>query len=88
MEAIARIRIGGCHWTGERLSAYLEDDLGAVARWIASRHLSRCERCRMVLRSLARTVEQLGLLREHDGPPTSSQAEAVIDRVRRGETEP
>jgi predicted anti-sigma-YlaC factor YlaD len=83
------MRIGGCRWTSKRLSAYLEDDLGAAARWLASRHLSRCERCRAVLRSLAETVEQLRLLGEYDRrAPGASQADAVVDRLRREGTEP
>jgi len=89
MEAIAALRIGGCRWTSARLSAYLEGDLGGAARWLASRHLSRCERCRAMLRSLAETVEHLRRLRDDEPPATGhSQADAVIEKIRREETEP
>jgi predicted anti-sigma-YlaC factor YlaD len=87
VDALAVIRIGGCRWTSKRLSAYLDSDLGAAARWLASRHLSRCDRCRAMLRSLAETVEQLRRLRE-DEPTARSQADAVLERIRREGTEP
>jgi predicted anti-sigma-YlaC factor YlaD len=84
VDAIAVFRIDGCRWTRKRLSAYLENDLGTAARWLASRHLSRCERCRAVLRSLAETVEQLRLLGDDDRSPTGhSQADVVIEKIRR-----
>jgi len=64
-------------WT-DRLSAYLDDELGADERAAFERHVVECEECRT-------TLNQLGSLRTwaegYEGLPTS---EAVWVRVREG----
>jgi predicted anti-sigma-YlaC factor YlaD len=66
---------------GRNLSAFLEDDLAVPRRRRVARHLRRCLRCRSLLDSLARTVEQLRTLgaSEHRMPLL---ADEVIERIR------
>jgi anti-sigma factor RsiW len=46
--------MSGCQGIGERLDAYHDAELGAVARWQVRRHLARCAPCRAELADLAR----------------------------------
>ena len=77
--------VGSCEETSERLSERIEDTLHGVQRWRVSLHLARCDRCRAVLRSLSRAVEQLRLLAESDfhPPESASVADDVVERIRR-----
>lgn len=77
--------VGSCEGTSERLSGRLEGNLRGVQRWRVSAHLSRCDRCRAVLRSLTRTVEQLRLLGQSElqPPESTSIADEVVERIRR-----
>ena len=77
--------VGSCEETSERLSDRLEGTLRGVQRWRVSLHLSRCDRCRAVLRSLTRTVEQVRLLAQSDlqPPETTSIVDIVVERIRR-----
>ena len=81
MTVIARVLHGSCAETREHLSDHLEGELAGIRRFRVLGHLARCERCRAVLASLARTVEQLRTL-GRDEPETGSVADAVIDRIR------
>jgi predicted anti-sigma-YlaC factor YlaD len=80
VEAVGRLF--GCEFVGDRLSAYLDDDLGRVARRLVERHLSRCEMCRSALRTLSRVVEQLRSLERAEQPPGRPQVDAIVDRIR------
>ena len=81
MTAIAEVLYGSCAETSELLSDYLEGELRGFRRFRVVRHLARCERCRSVLASLARTVEQLRALRNEE-PAPGSVADAVVDRLK------
>jgi predicted anti-sigma-YlaC factor YlaD len=80
VEAVARLF--GCEFVGERLSAYLDDDLGRVTRRLVKRHLSRCEMCRSALRTLSRVIEQLRALERAEQPPGRPQVDAIVERIR------
>jgi predicted anti-sigma-YlaC factor YlaD len=82
---LSSVLYGSCAETGARLSDYLEGELRGFRRFRVAGHLARCERCRAVLASLARTVEQLRAL-GRDQPEIDSVAETVVDRIRREET--
>lgn len=77
--------VGSCEPTSELLSDQLEGTLHGVRRWRVSAHLARCDRCRAVLSSLTRAVEQLGLLRQADlvPPASASVADRVVEQIRR-----
>jgi predicted anti-sigma-YlaC factor YlaD len=78
------ILVGSCEETGQRLSALLEGELRGPRKWRVTMHLWRCERCRAVLSSLARALEQIEqLAREQFAPPRApSVAAAVVERIR------
>jgi anti-sigma factor RsiW len=74
--------IATCRETRDRLSDYLEGDLGERSRIRVMRHLARCERCQALLESLNRTLEHfrsLGSIGE--GPPEPATVRAVIERI-------
>lgn len=73
-----------CRETRDRLSDYLEGDLGARTRRRISRHLARCKHCQALLQSLTRTLEQLRTLGSIDqGSPEPATVRAVIERIER-----
>jgi anti-sigma factor RsiW len=73
-----------CRETRERLSDYLDGDLGARTRRRVSRHLARCKHCQALLQSLTRTLEQLRSLGSIDqGTPEPAVVRAVIERIER-----
>jgi anti-sigma factor RsiW len=75
-----------CRETRERLSDYLDGDLGARTRRRVSRHLARCKHCQALLESLTRTLEQLRSLGSIDqGSPEPAVVRAVIERIEREE---
>ena len=82
MEAIW-IWNGNCEETRESLSDYLDGSLHGLRRFRVVRHLARCRHCRAVLASLLRAVEQLQSLGRLEPAPSSSTADAVLDRIRR-----
>lgn len=82
MEAIW-IWNGSCEETRELLSEYLDGSLHGLRRFRVGRHLERCEHCRAVLASLVKAVEHLRSLSRREPAPSSSTAEAVLDRIRR-----
>lgn len=74
--------IATCHETRDRLSDYLDDELGARTRTRIGRHLSRCKRCQTLLESLTRTVEQLrsfGSVEQLE--PAPATVRAVVKRI-------
>lgn len=84
LNLLLRPWIGSCHETGERLSDYLEDELDPRAHMRVARHLTRCKRCRALLESLARTVEQLRSLGTVTSlAPSPATVEAVRARIER-----
>lgn len=82
MSMFEHIFNGSCDETREHLSEHLEGELRGWRRIRVLRHLSRCDRCREVLQSLSRAVDQLRSLGRID-PPVPSVADEVVDRVRR-----
>ena len=84
MSTIATILNGSCDETREHLSEHLEGGLHGWSRIRVLRHLRRCDRCREVLASLMRVVEQLRALGQTE-PRTRSVAEAVTSRIREEE---
>jgi anti-sigma factor RsiW len=73
-----------CRETRERLSDYVDGDLGARTRSRVSRHLARCKHCQALLESLTRTLEQLRSLGSIDqGSPEPAVVRAVIERIER-----
>ena len=79
------VLVGSCEETGERLSDRMEGELRGLRRLRVAAHLSRCDRCRAVLRSLTRTVDQVRTLGQVDfaPPPSSSVTDDVVERIRR-----
>jgi len=76
--------IATCRETRERLSDYLEGDLGARTRTRIVRHLSRCEHCWALLESLTRTLEHVRSLASIDqSSPEPATVRAVIERIER-----
>ena len=77
--------VGSCEETQEQLSDRLEGDLRGLRRLRVAAHLARCDRCRAVMRSLSRTVEQVRLLGRGDfsPPPGPSVSDDVVERIRR-----
>jgi predicted anti-sigma-YlaC factor YlaD len=78
---IERLLNGSCDETRESLSDHLEGELRGLRRWRIRRHLSRCDRCREVLRSLTHAVEQLRSLGPNAGVGVPV-ADAVLSRIR------
>jgi anti-sigma factor RsiW len=73
-----------CRETADRLSDYLDGDLGARTRRRISRHLARCEHCQALLASLTRTLEQVRSLGSVDpGFAEPATVRAVIERIER-----
>jgi anti-sigma factor RsiW len=71
-----------CRETRDRLSDYLEGDLGARTRTRIRRHLARCEHCQALLQSLTRTLEQLRSLGDvEQGSPEPATVRVVIERI-------
>ena len=77
--------VGSCEETQEQLSDRLEGDLSGLRRLRVAAHLAGCDRCRAVMRSLSRTVEQVRLLGRADfnPPPGPSVTDDVVERIRR-----
>jgi anti-sigma factor RsiW len=76
--------MASCRETRERLSDYLEGNLGARTRARISRHLARCKHCQALLESLTRTLDQLRSLGSIDqGSPEPATVRAVIERIER-----
>ena len=72
--------------TREHLSDYIEDSLDPRTRMRVMRHLARCERCRMVLESLNRTLAQLRSLGDlEQGTPTPATVSAILRRIEQDE---
>lgn len=82
-----RLANGDCEETRARLSAHLGGELSWLWRVRLIRHLSRCEACQALLRSLASVVEHLHALGREPLPSSASAADAVIGRIRREATE-
>lgn len=67
-------------WTHERLSAYLDGELGERERHRVERHTGMCPECRRVLAGLRRTLRELMGMQDE---PLPSVADGVIERLRR-----
>lgn len=78
--------IASCHETRDRISDYLDGELEGRNLARVRRHLSRCDRCRAMLESLSRTLEQLRSLGSTDQVErTPVTVSAVLARIRRDE---
>ncbi|MGH3065685.1 MAG: anti-sigma factor family protein [Gaiellaceae bacterium] len=76
--------IATCRETRDRLSDYLEGDLGARTRTRIGRHLARCKHCHALLESLTRTLEQVRWFGGMEpGSPEPATVRAVIERIER-----
>lgn len=76
--------IATCRETGDRLSDYLDGELGVRTRTRIRRHLARCAHCRALLGSLTRTLDQLRSFGDVDvGSPEPAAVRAVIERIER-----
>jgi anti-sigma factor RsiW len=73
-----------CRETRERLSDYLDGDLGARTRRRVGRHLARCKHCQALLESLTRTLDQLRSLGSIDqGTTEPATVRAIVERIER-----
>jgi predicted anti-sigma-YlaC factor YlaD len=84
VEILTRPWVASCGETEAHLSGHLDGDLSRWRERRLLRHLARCERCRAMLESFRRTVEQLRLLGRPDAVEAQpALAEAVLERIRR-----
>ena len=75
--------IASCQETGERMSDYLDSELEGRNLKRVSRHLARCKRCRAMLDSLNRTLEQLRSLGSPEQvAPEAATVTAVLSRIQ------
>ena len=75
--------IASCQETGNRISDYLDGELEGRSLTRIRRHLSRCDRCRAMLDSLNRTLEQLRSLGSPEQvAPEPATVSAVLSRIR------
>ena len=78
--------IASCHETRDRISDYLDGELEGRNLARVRRHLSRCHRCRAMLESLSRMLEQLRSLGSSEQvAPASATVSAVVARIQRDE---
>jgi anti-sigma factor RsiW len=71
-----------CRETRDRLSDYLDGDLGARTRRRVGRHLARCKHCQALLESLTHTLDELRSLGKIEtGSPEPATVRAVIERI-------
>jgi predicted anti-sigma-YlaC factor YlaD len=74
--------VATCRETRDRLSDYLDEDLGARTSKRIRRHLARCKHCQALLQSLTRTLEQLRSLGDvEQGPAEPATVRIVIERI-------
>ena len=80
-----RLRFWRDHrWAPDRMSAYLDGDLGPRARGRLEAHVGVCRECRGVLTGLRTLIEALHRSPRPDGITTASQIEASV-RLRLAE---
>jgi predicted anti-sigma-YlaC factor YlaD len=82
VKVIERLWIGTCSGARDRMSEHLEGELRGFRERRFLRHLRSCDRCRAVLLSLRRAVEQLRALGRAETPSVASVADAVVNRIR------
>ncbi len=77
--------VGTCEEAQVQLSDRLDGNLRGRRRLRVAAHLWCCDRCRAVMRSLSRTVEQVRLLAQadFDPPPGPSVTDDAVERIRR-----
>lgn len=83
MRAITWLLWGSHGETERHLSEYAEGEVRGFRRGRIMRHLTRCEPCAAVFRSLQRTIELLRELGRPQPTPAESAAEPMIARIRR-----
>jgi anti-sigma factor RsiW len=71
-------------WAPDRMSDYLDGDLGAGERGRMERHLGECDKCRRLLEGLRRTVDALHRL-PASTPDLDPQQVAASVRLRLGD---
>jgi len=75
--------VASCQETGDRMSDFLDGELEGRSLTRVRRHLSRCDRCRAMLDSLQRTLEQLRSLGSPEQvAPEPATVSAVLSRIR------
>ncbi|HET9462308.1 MAG TPA: zf-HC2 domain-containing protein [Gaiellaceae bacterium] len=85
VSALLKPWIATCPETHGLLSEYVDGELDGRGLSRVKRHLARCDRCRAMLESLSRTLQQLHSL----APPSSAAATTaatvtgVLSRIRR-----
>jgi anti-sigma factor RsiW len=78
MALLRKLRFRRDHrWTPTRLSAFLDDELGAHARRRVVRHAEDCPECGGLLHSLRRLLDALA-----SAPPPEPVAERLVLRFR------
>jgi len=78
--------VASCQETGDRMSDFLDGELEGRSLTRVRRHLSRCDRCRAMLDSLQRTLEQLRSLGSPEQvAPEPATVTAVLSRIQRDE---
>ena len=78
--------VASCQETGDRMSDFLDGELEGRSLTRVRRHLSRCDRCRAMLDSLQRTLEQLRSLGSPEQvAPEPATVSAVLSRIQRDE---
>ena len=71
-----------CRETADRLSDYLDGELGTRTHRRIARHLARCKHCQALLASLTRTLEQLRSLGNiEQASPEPATVRAVVERI-------
>jgi anti-sigma factor RsiW len=84
LSLLMKLWMATCRETVERLSDYLDGELGTRTRRRIGRHLARCEHCQALLASLTRTLEQLRSLGSvEQASPEPATVRAVIERIAR-----
>jgi anti-sigma factor RsiW len=83
LDILLRPWIASCHETSERLSDFVDGELDGRRLARVRRHLWQCERCRAMLASLTRTLDELRALAHFEPARSPATVRAVIDRVER-----
>ena len=78
--------MASCHETADRLSDFVDGELEGRSLARVRRHLSHCYRCRSMLESLHRMLEQLRALGSPEQvAPAPATVTAVLARIQRHE---
>lgn len=84
MNRILRGLSASCDETARLLSEYADGELRAFRRWRVEAHLTACEGCRTVYRTLVAAVETLRALGEVEPDAQPQLAETVRRQIETG----